>query len=213
MAALKLTKTKTETIKNCARSRSERPHLPNPWPWPWPMTLTFHPLRTMVMTYSQAKGQRRRSVGRSIENIQTDRRTGGRTDGGDCITRVAKAVANDFHDSTKMSLPGTQCMWPVVAVVVVAPSCESYVNHSPARRAPPPWLYTSEIRPLARRMYEHVVTRMGKRRFDRKETFKLRTNTPFSLFRTLAMSFYDGCSIAIDIDAEKWREQRDKIAF
>ena len=48
----------------------------------WPMTLTFNPLRAMIMTYTHAEVQGQRSVG-SEDKVKTN----GRTDEGDCITR------------------------------------------------------------------------------------------------------------------------------
>ena len=55
------------------------------------MTLTFDPLRAMVMTYSHAKVQGQWSIG-SEDRVETNERTDGQTDGGDCITSLANAV-------------------------------------------------------------------------------------------------------------------------
>ena len=63
------------------------------------MTLTFNPLRAMVMTYSQAKVQGQRSVG-SEDRVETNGRTDRRTDGGDCITSHADAVGKYSAVST-----------------------------------------------------------------------------------------------------------------
>ena len=49
------------------------------------MTLTFNPPRAMVMTYLHAKVQDQRSIG-SEDRVETNVRTDGQTDGGDCIT-------------------------------------------------------------------------------------------------------------------------------
>jgi len=53
------------TGRNCPRSRSDWPHLPDPRPWRRSMTSIFNTMRIMAMPYSQAKvqGQRQRSVG------------------------------------------------------------------------------------------------------------------------------------------------------
>ena len=53
-------------------------------------TLTFNPLRAMIMSYSHASVQGQRSVG-SADKVATS----GRTDEGDCITSHANAVGND----------------------------------------------------------------------------------------------------------------------
>ena len=72
----------------------------------WPMTLTltmtltFNTLRAMVMTYSPAKVQGQRSIGsedRVERNGRVDRRTGGRTDGGDRITSLTNAVGKNSN--------------------------------------------------------------------------------------------------------------------
>ena len=64
------------------------------------MTLTFNPLRAVVMTYSYAKVQGQQSVVGYDDKMETDRRTGRQTDGGDCITSLANAVANGNIHST-----------------------------------------------------------------------------------------------------------------
>ena len=51
------------------------------------MTLTFDPLRAMVMTYAHAKVQSQRSVGFK-DRVLTD----GRMDRDDCMTGLASAV-------------------------------------------------------------------------------------------------------------------------
>jgi len=53
------------------------------------MTLTFYPLRAMVMIYSRAKVQGQRSIG-SEDRVKTNG-----PDGGDHITSHANAVGND----------------------------------------------------------------------------------------------------------------------
>ena len=66
------------------------------------MTLTFNPLRAIVITYSQAKVQGQRSVG-SEDRLETSGRTDGQTDrqqtdrwtdGDNCITSVDNAAGN-----------------------------------------------------------------------------------------------------------------------
>ena len=70
------------------------------------LTLTFKPLRAMVMTYSHAKGQSQRSVGsddREFTNGRKDRRMDGRTDGDDCITWPANTVGENCQVVTLMT--------------------------------------------------------------------------------------------------------------
>ena len=50
-----------------------------------PMTVTFNSLQAIVMTYSRAKVQRQRSVGFE-DRVETN----GQTDGGYCITSLAR---------------------------------------------------------------------------------------------------------------------------
>ena len=57
------------------------------------MTLTFNPLRDMVMTYSHAKVQGQRSFG-SEDRVETNGWTDGQMDGGDRVTSLANAVTN-----------------------------------------------------------------------------------------------------------------------
>ena len=65
------------------------------------MTLTFNPLRAMVMTYSHAKGQGQRSVGSEDRVGDKTGRTGRQTDGGDCITSHANADGTKHDENTK----------------------------------------------------------------------------------------------------------------
>ena len=58
---------------------------------PTTLTLTFNPLRAMLMTYSHAKVQSQWSVG-SEDRVETN----GRTDGGDCITSLANVIGYQF---------------------------------------------------------------------------------------------------------------------
>ena len=58
------------------------------------LTLTFNLRRVMVMTHTHAKGQCQKSVGLK-DRVERDRRTGRRTDGGQCITSRANAVGKD----------------------------------------------------------------------------------------------------------------------
>ena len=55
------------------------------------MTLTFNPLRDMAITYSHGKVQGQWSVG-SENGVETNGRTDGQTDEGDCITSRINAV-------------------------------------------------------------------------------------------------------------------------
>ena len=57
------------------------------------LTLTFNPLRAVVMSYSYAKVHGQRSVS-SEDRVETNGRTDRRTDGGDCITCHINAVGN-----------------------------------------------------------------------------------------------------------------------
>ena len=63
--------------------------------WPWPMTLTYdldlQSLRAIVITYSLAKVQGRRSVG-SEDRVETNGRTA--HEGGDCIRPTRTSSAN-----------------------------------------------------------------------------------------------------------------------
>ena len=67
-----------------ARTRKEVPSIEVDWPHDLDLTVTFYPLRAMVMTYSHAKVQSQQSVG-SEDRVETN----GQTDGGDCITSLA----------------------------------------------------------------------------------------------------------------------------
>ena len=58
------------------------------------MTLTFNPLRAMVMTYSHAKVQGQWSAGPKDRVESTEKQMDGQTDGSDCITSLANAVSN-----------------------------------------------------------------------------------------------------------------------
>ena len=57
-------------------------------------TLTFNPLRAMVMTYSHANVEGQRSAGPE-DKVETNGRTDRRTDEGDCITSRVDAVAGE----------------------------------------------------------------------------------------------------------------------
>ena len=64
------------------------------------MTLTFDPLRAMVMTYLRAKVQGQRSVG-SEDRVKTN----GRTDGGDLFSYLDNSPAHGRqHKALKLSL-------------------------------------------------------------------------------------------------------------
>ena len=58
------------------------------------MTLTFNPLRALVVIYIHAKDEGQRSVG-SNNRMETKGQTDRRTDGVDCITFLANAVGED----------------------------------------------------------------------------------------------------------------------
>jgi len=64
------------------------------------MTLTFSPLRALVMTHSQAKDQGQRWAS-SKDTVDTN----GWMDGGDCITPLANAVGNKQFLSTVIHAP------------------------------------------------------------------------------------------------------------
>ena len=57
------------------------------------MTVTFNPLRAMIMTYLHVEVQGQQSVG-SEDRVGKNGRMEGHTDGGDCITSLANAVGN-----------------------------------------------------------------------------------------------------------------------
>ena len=63
--------------------------------WVETLTLTFNPMRSMIMTYSHAKVQSQQSLG-SEDRVETNGQTDGRRDGGDCITSLANAVGTDM---------------------------------------------------------------------------------------------------------------------
>ena len=97
--------------------------------WPWPMTLTFNPLRAMVMTYLLAKVQ---TYGRSVSKIewkqmyrQTDRRTEVialpptlMQSVKMCITYIVLFQRLIFHELTSINyctaLAGVTCCRPVI---------------------------------------------------------------------------------------------------
>jgi len=80
---------------------------------PWPLTLTFNPMRAMVII--NAKGQGQRLLGSKVR-VQTDGRTDRRTEGGDCIslpavlTRSVKTERNwEKHSRRKLRCRTSVC--------------------------------------------------------------------------------------------------------
>ena len=57
------------------------------------MILSFNPPCAVVISYSHANVQGRRSIGFE-GRVETDGWTGGEADGGDCIISLANAVGN-----------------------------------------------------------------------------------------------------------------------